>query len=129
MNSFLPFFLVAMGGALGALVRYSVALAVPPLTENRFPAATLLVNVAGCFLLGVVGTWLLQERANAELWRHAVAVGFLGSLTTYSTFAFEKHLYVEGGSWWMACVYAAATLGLGLAAVRSGAFVSRLMLP
>ena len=77
--------LVAAAGAVGALCRYGVVVAVG---ARPFPVATLLINVAGSFLLGLVLTYGALGRLGPQA-TTAVAVGFLGAFTTYSTFSWE----------------------------------------
>ena len=77
--------LVGVAGAAGAVTRYGIARALP-ITD--FPWATFVVNVTGSFLLGIVLTWGVAGRLPADA-TAAVAVGFLGAYTTYSTFSWE----------------------------------------
>lgn len=101
---------VALGGALGALARYGVALALPPRPDGGLPWATLLVNVLGSLLLGVVAalaaTGRLGQPAQALL-----ATGFCGAFTTFSTFSLETVLLARAGHLGMAM----ASVGLNLA--------------
>lgn len=103
--------LVAGGGACGAATRWAVV----TLTETggEFPWWTLLVNVVGCALLG-----LLLGCGDGQ--RLAVGVGFCGGLTTFSTFAVEIAGLVDVGSTATATLYLGASLGLGVAAVFVG---------
>lgn len=81
--------LVIAGGSLGALCRYGTALLAARLIGTRFPWGTLLVNLTGCFLIGV--SFALVDRINllGSSARLFVMTGFLGALTTFSTFALE----------------------------------------
>jgi len=109
--------LVAVGGATGAVARHSIAVALPA----TFPVGTLLANVLGTFLLGVV---VFDERLADSLapsTRLLVATGFCSSFTTYSTFAAET---VALGPW-LATLNVALTYGLGLGAVLLGRQVAR----
>jgi CrcB protein len=101
--------LVAVGGFVGATVRYVVGLVLPPLIS------TFAVNVVGCFALG----WLLYSYrldAVSERLRLLTATGFLSSFTTYSTFAYE----VFEASPAVAVGYVAASYGVGFFAVYAG---------
>jgi len=81
---------VAAGGALGAMARYAVTLGVGPgLFGMPGPLATLIVNVAGSAVMGIIAGLLAAGVAIPELWRGFVAVGFLGALTTFSSFALD----------------------------------------
>jgi fluoride exporter len=114
--------LVAAGGALGALAR--VALATwRPAADDAVPWTTLLENLAGAFLLGLVLT-VLAERVVSDRWvRLFVCTGTLGAFTTYSTFATELGGRLLDGHVLVAVVYAAASLvgglALGLAGIRA----------
>ncbi|MEE3368179.1 MAG: fluoride efflux transporter CrcB [Planctomycetota bacterium] len=106
---------IALGGAAGAVSRYLVTLGCQRWAEN-FPAATLIVNVAGCFCLGALlqSTWL---PATARL---ALGTGLLGGLTTFSTFGHETFRALEKGHWGLALGNTVANLILGILAVWAG---------
>jgi len=102
---------IAIAGALGALARYGLAGLAHVFFGARLPWGTLVVNLTGCFLLG-----LLSEVAARTGWvgaelRAAAAIGFLGSFTTFSTFALESFRSLEAGDW----VGAASNIGLNVA--------------
>ncbi len=93
------FLWVGLGGFLGANCRYLMGV----WADNRWagsgvPAGTLLVNVAGSFLLGLVATLLIERLLGNPAWRFFLAIGFLGSYTTFSTFSFETFKLLEEGS-------------------------------
>jgi len=120
-----PVLLVALGGALGAVLRYLVGRAVG---AAAFPWATLCVNVVGCLGIGFGLAWLQRataagsvapERA-ADL-RLVVVVGLLGGLTTFSAFGQETVALVRAGALGAACASIALNLGLGFGAVVVGA--------
>lgn len=104
---------VIAGGALGSVLRYSVALAVP--VVDRWPLPTGIVNVLGAFVLG-----FLMARCRPTLLRLAVGTGVLGGFTTYSTFALELNRLLADGLAATALGYAAVTLVLGTAAAFLG---------
>jgi len=104
---------IALGGALGAAIRYSVAQLMPA-SADGIPWATLIVNLAGAFLLGALAR-ASQARAR---WVLFAGVGFLGSLTTFSTLALEISMRSSAS---LALTYALWTLGLGIAAAWLGA--------
>ena len=92
---------VLVGGSLGALARYGVGLVFPHTPGKHFPIATLVVNLVGCLLIGMIGQALQRFAADAsvkpnppeillvDFLRHAVIVGFLGGLTTFSAFGWD----------------------------------------
>lgn len=80
---------VAMGGALGAMLRYAISSGIYAWFGRSFPFGTLVVNVLGSFAIGLLSI-LLVERFNVpQEWRLALVVGVLGALTTFSTFSWD----------------------------------------
>ncbi len=111
--------LVLLGGAVGAPLRYLTDLLVQSRHDSVLPWGTLTVNVAGSFMLGVVGAAV--SVAGAPSWLMALAgTGFCGALTTFSTFGFETVRLFEEGSVLEALVNAVGSLAAGLAAVAAG---------
>jgi CrcB protein len=86
---------IAFGGALGAMLRYLILQIVE--TSSGFPLGTLLINVCGSFLIGVVYVLILEKSAISELWRPFLMVGLLGGFTTFSTFSLEAVYLFEDG--------------------------------
>ena len=116
---------IAAGGALGALARYAVGVAVGERVTTEFPVATLAVNVTGSFLLGFVLTLVADRTALHPNWRLAVAVGFLGAYTTFSTFEYETLRLLETRRFAMSAAYVLASVAVCLVAVWSGAVAAR----
>jgi CrcB protein len=116
----LPLLLVvALGGALGSLARYGVAVAFPP-GRSELPWGTLLVNVAGCLLLGLlVGGW-----PDARWLRPFAGTGVLGGFTTFSAFALETDRLLDRAQA-TALLYVGLSVVLGLGAARLGLRVTR----
>jgi CrcB protein len=126
MATLMPYLLVGLGGFIGANARFVVARLVGALFETRFPLGTFVINVSGSFLLGVLGTLVVQKvMPNSESMRLALGVGFLGAFTTFSTFEFETHALFDDGSWLTATTNMFASLFVGLLAVRAGIVVAR----
>jgi CrcB protein len=126
MESMAAYLLVGVGGFLGANARFIVARWVGALIDTRFPLATFLINVSGSFVLGIIGTVVAEKVvANADAVRLALGVGFLGAFTTFSTFTFETHALFEDGSWLTAAINIAASVFVGLVAVRAGIVAAR----
>lgn len=115
---------VATGGALGALVRWRIGLALNP-TFEPLPPGTLLVNVAGGWLVGVALAWFAARPELSDAWRLVAITGFLGGLTTFSTFSAEAvALLLQGRLGAMALHVAAHTAG-SLAATVLGLWMAR----
>jgi CrcB protein len=116
---------VAIGGSLGALSRYGVGVACEFLTTSSFPWAILVVNCVGCFLFGLVAA-AMSEVDPAYYWlRVALATGFLGGLTTFSSFGFDTYRLLEASDWTLAFLNVAANMLTGLAAVAAGVWLGR----
>jgi CrcB protein len=101
------------------MLRYVVAMAMATHT-NRFPFATLLVNVAGCFCIGLASTWLLPRPGAGATVRPLVVIGMLGGFTTFSAFGSETWALVQSGRPMAAGANALLNVALGLAAVVAG---------
>jgi len=115
---------VAVGGFIGALGRYELALAWPT-ASGHFPWATFTINVSGAFLLGLVLTLLLERVGASRYMRPFFCVGVLGAWTTMSTFAVEDDLLIKDGHVAIAIAYVVATVVVGLAATLVCVAVAR----
>lgn len=107
MRAGLPLLLVAIGGALGALARYGLSGWVQG-DRVGFPYGTLCVNLLGCLIMGVLGWWLVERLAPAEL-RLFFGLGVLGGFTTFSSFSFEALQLLRDHSYGPALLYITAT--------------------
>ena len=116
---------IGIAGALGALGRWGVSLAGYRLFGTGFAWGTLIANVAGCFLVGFIMHACLVSDKISDTLRMAMTVGFLGALTTFSTFSFETIRYMEDGSWILAAANIAANLFIGLGATIGGLILAR----
>lgn len=112
---------VGAAGAAGAVTRYAIGLAVG---AERFPWATLMINITGSFALAFVVTFA-TERFLSTAVATAVTVGFLGAYTTFSTFAWESFVMAHTGRGGTAAIYISASLVGGLAAAWSGYELAR----
>ncbi len=119
--------MIALGGALGAMGRYAVSGWTYQMLGESFPYGTLAVNLIGCLLLGVVQQIGDTTNLISQETRIAVAVGFLGAFTTYSTFGFETLRQLEAGSFLPAITNVTAHLLMGLLAVWLGMTLVRLL--
>ncbi|HEX8871907.1 MAG TPA: fluoride efflux transporter CrcB [Candidatus Acidoferrum sp.] len=106
--------LIAVFGAIGTLARYGLQGAVQIKTGSTFPYGTLLINLTGCFLLGLIGQITLNRMIVPPEWRVAIAVGFFGGYTTFSSFGWETAKMFEAGEWLWATAYVVASVVLGL---------------
>ncbi len=116
---------IALGGAVGAGARYLVGSLVGPWLGSGFPWATLAVNIAGSFILGVfVALSAFAWSPTAPL-RAFIAVGVLGGFTTFSAFSLEVVLLAERGRLETAALYALVSLALALGALLAGLRLTR----
>lgn len=121
------YFAAALGGALGALARWGVTEALPH-SPGAWPWATLLVNLTGCLLIGILLAVLLG-RFPAHPWlRPFLATGVLGGWTTYSTFAVDTVQLADAGAWGAAAGYVIASILGGAMAVAGGLGLTRVVL-
>lgn len=118
---------VGLGGALGSIARYVVGLVVYERMGTRFPYGTFVINVSGCFIIGLVLTMLDERLGLSPAWREAIPIGFVGAFTTFSTFEYETLRAVQHGQGATALTYVAGSVVLGFAAVWAGAMVGKIL--
>ena len=114
---------ISAGGALGALARWGLAVAVP--AGGGFPWATFATNVSGCLLIGVLMVLVHEVWPGRRLLRPFLGVGVLGGYTTFSTYAVDVVRLVDTGAWLTALTYLTATVVVALAAVHAGTVAAR----
>ena len=117
---------IAFGGGLGSVTRYLVSTALP-VRPGHFPWATFLVNLSGCFALGLLMVFVVEIWPPRRYLRPFLGVGVLGGFTTFSTFAVEIRGLAAGGVRALADAYALNSLVGGLAAVWCGITLARLI--
>jgi fluoride exporter len=115
--------LAALGGALGALARWALAEALPS-APTGWPWATLVANLAGCLLIGVLLARLAARSPEPAWARPFLGVGVLGGFTTYSAFAVEVVRLVEGGALVLGVTYVLLSVVGGVGAVVAGAWAA-----
>lgn len=139
MSTFSPFVAslhVAIGGAVGAVLRYQMGRAMTSWlggpAMSVFPWATLAVNALGSLLMGVLAGWLVRHGAvgsgeGGEQLRLLLGVGLLGGFTTFSAFSLEMVLLIERGQFALAALYAILSFALGISALLFGLTVTRVL--
>lgn len=118
---------VAAGGALGACIRFGLAQWSQTVLGTKFPWGTLLANLSGCFLMGCLYT-VLQKDIN-PFWRLALGVGFLGALTTFSTFGLDVLELWRAGRNTAATIYLMASVAGGVGLLFLGNHVGEIFWP
>lgn len=116
---------IGLAGALGALSRYGLQSLVNEVAGRPSLVGTLLANLTGAFLLGLVVAATETRLELNSVTRAAIAVGFLGSYTTFSTFMFESVTRLESGEVFLILVYVTGSIMLGLALAYAGLQVGR----
>ncbi len=117
--------LVGAGGALGCLARYGLTGASQLAFGPRFPTGTLLSNAIGCTLAGVFAYFFVDRQAITPAYRLLVVTGFLGGLTTFSSFGYETAMMARDGDYRAAGLNIGANMVLSLAGVWAGWVGSR----
>jgi CrcB protein len=116
---------IALGAVVGASARYFLSGFVAKLFSSSFPYGTLIINVTGSVLLGFFLVWTSERVLIDSRWRLLVAIGFCGSYTTFSSYAFETFALVEQGQWLLAGSNVIASNLLCLVSVLAGAALAR----
>jgi CrcB protein len=117
--------LVAIFGAAGAVSRYALDGWISDLTHGQFPWGTFVVNLLGAFALGLVVAVTMERLLPHPNWRTALGIGYLGSFTTFSTYAYESVKLAEDGALGLALLNSVGMLALGLLAAFSGLALGR----
>jgi len=122
---------VALGGGIGALLRYQLGRAVTvwlgPTMVSIFPWATLAANAFGSLLMGVLAGWLARHGQNGDQLRLLLGVGLLGGFTTFSAFSLEMVMLIQRGQFTFALLYLILSVGLGISGLLFGLTIMRLI--
>lgn len=118
-------FFIALGGALGAILRYGVSNGVHALVGRGFPFGTLTVNVLGSLLMGILYIVMIERMSNNLGLRAMLIVGFLGAFTTFSTFSIETFNLLENGEAFKALTNILISVVLCLLAAWIGVVIGR----
>lgn len=119
---------VALGSALGGVGRYLVGDLVQRAAETTFPTGTLVVNITGSFLLGLIIRYAIETPTVSPEIRAFLTIGICGGYTTFSTFSFESARMLEDGEWTRAALYVALSLLVSVGAVFGGFAAARQVL-
>lgn len=120
-----PYAWISVGAILGANLRYFLTRIITRFSDAAFPYGTLVINITGSLILGFFLVWTTERVFANPLWRWLIAIGFCGSYTTFSSYAFETMAYFEQGNWTLFAINIFANNLLCLAAVLAGAMLAR----
>ncbi len=119
------FLLVCAGGAVGTGCRYAIGLLAARLLGADFPYGTLTVNILGCFLMAFVMHIGLEAQMLSPTTRITLTTGFMGGLTTYSSFNFETTRFLQERAWATGILYLALTIAICFASGLAGLVAAR----
>ncbi|WP_159565652.1 fluoride efflux transporter CrcB [Budvicia diplopodorum] len=120
MSYSITLIIVAFGGAVGAVSRFQITNWFSVWFGTNFPYATLAVNVVGSLIMGLLMSALTNGTLISPTWKPLIGIGFLGALTTFSTFSFDTMLLFTQGEWLKAGLNIMLNVVLCLAAVSIG---------
>jgi fluoride exporter len=118
--------IIGTGGFIGSIARYFTAQIIHKHILTSFPIGTFIVNITGCFLIGLI--YGLSEKGDilSAEWRMFLTVGFCGGFTTFSTFANENIMMLKDGEFFLTLIYTALSVVIGLLATYLGNLIVKL---
>jgi CrcB protein len=114
------FLIVFIGGGLGAALRHGVNLTMARLVGTAFPYATLVENVTGSLVMGLLAGYFAFKSGSSQHWRLFLTTGILGGYTTFSTFSLDTILLYERGQVAVAALYVVLSVALAIAGLLIG---------
>lgn len=116
---------IALGGAIGSVLRYLTTVLVSKYWSSQFPLATFIANVLGCFLIGfLIGILEKNNVSNSHL-KWFLMTGFCGGYTTFSAFGYENYSLFQSNNSMLAFTYIGLSVFVGIMAVGLGLFISK----
>ncbi len=117
--------IIGFGGFFGTIVRYLSSQFIFKIYPSSFPLATLLINVVGCFLIGIFFGIAEKENFISLEWRMFLTIGFCGGFTTFSAFSLENVQLLNRGEWGYVMLYTTASVVVGILATYFGIWVMK----
>lgn len=124
VRDLLKYWMIGIGGFAGAIARYVVGVYIASRYGSRFPYGTFIVNMSGCFLIGLIVP-LLSRTTISAYWRYLIPIGFIGAYTTFSTFEYETLRAIQDGQLLTGLLNVVFSLVVGFVAVWAGAVLGR----
>ena len=116
---------IGIGGFVGAVARYGIALWIGQRWGRSFPLGTFMINVSGSFLIGLLMTLMVDRFTVDPRWRLLLVVGFLGAYTTFSTFEYETGALLKDGEWAFAMLNVILSVVVGFIALKVGEMIAK----
>ena len=117
--------IVGIGGFVGAIVRYALAVWIGQAWGRAFPLGTFIINVSGSFLIGLLMTLFTERYSFDPAWRLLFVVGFLGAYTTFSTFEYETGRLIKDSEWFFAAMNVVLSVTVGFIALKFGEVLAK----
>jgi CrcB protein len=124
-SDLLKYVLVGIGGCLGSILRFWLGSYIGGKMGTRFPYGTLVINITGSFLIGLVFALLTARTHWSPNWRYLVPIGFIGGYTTFSSFEYETLRSIQDGQIGLGLLYVAISVVFGFVAVWGGMIAGR----
>ena len=119
--------IVGIGGFVGAIVRYALAVWIGQAWGRAFPLGTFVINVSGSFLIGLLMTLFTERYSFDPAWRLLFVVGFLGAYTTFSTFEYETCKLINDSEWLFAAMNVVLSVTAGFVALKFGEVLAKII--
>ncbi len=119
--------IIGAGGFLGSIARYLTSRYIQDNLAMTFPIGTLVVNIAGCFILGIIYGFMERGELFSQEIRIFLTIGFCGGFTTFSTFAFENASMLRDGNFIQSALYIALSVFAGIVALYIGNIITKLI--
>src|SRR3984885_4513077 len=117
--------IVFLGGGLGAALRHGMNIAAARAFGTAFPYGTLIINVTGSILMGLIAGYFAFKGGASQHWRLFLTTGILGGYTTFSAFSLDAALLYERGETWSAALYVIGSVVLSILGLFAGLYVIR----